>query len=519
MARPEVLTRADAGRATEPASASPKTRTTIPAFGLWFALVVFAVVTGIGIRAHTLWFDELQAWNIARASHSFGDLAHNLRYEGHPILWYLPLYALTRVTGDPHAMQVLQWTIAVATAALVLFRAPFQAGVRVALLAGYFFAFEYGVFSRSYGLGALLLVWALVCLARPAPRWVWGTVALVALACTSLPGAVLALAVVATLLLDATTRRRTCARVSATSVGIVVGVVALSCIPPSDFGDLTPGLGDSSRFGGGAAVRLASSTTAVWRALVPIPASIGEWNSTLLDHRPGGVWFEALLSVGLFVVVLTALRGHGFARRLWWIGNLGLAAFFVVVTRPEAARHAGFAFLLFVACVWFACAPPLGARAELSVGRDRALLGTVVLAVLAVQIVATVAVYPSASVNDFSRDARLASAVRSAHLEGDIVSAQDWDATTIGGYLDRDVFSLARGEDIRFLTTDTREQRGVARLNVDSVRCAAHARADQVGRPIALVVAGRIPGEQEVARNDGAVVYRIGPGSLPSTCD
>src|SRR5262245_41361569 len=149
--------------------------------GRWVALGVFALVTAFGIRAHTLWFDELQAWNIARASGSLGDLAHNLRYEGHPILWYLPLFALTRVTGNPHAMQVLQWLIAVATSALVVFRAPFRLVVRVALLAGYFLAFEYGVFSRSYGLGALLLVWALVCLGRRAPRWTWGTVALIAL--------------------------------------------------------------------------------------------------------------------------------------------------------------------------------------------------------------------------------------------------------------------------------------------------------------------------------------------------
>ena len=59
-----------------------------------------------------MWFDELQAWNIARASHSLGDLYTNLRYEGHPILWYLPLYALTRFTGNPHSMQVVQWAVA-----------------------------------------------------------------------------------------------------------------------------------------------------------------------------------------------------------------------------------------------------------------------------------------------------------------------------------------------------------------------------------------------------------------------
>src|SRR5262249_46129987 len=108
-------------------------------------LATFSVITAIGLRGHAMWFDELHAWNIARASHSVGDLSQNLRYEGHPILWYLPLFAITRFSGDPHAMQLLQWAIATGTIALVLFRAPFSVPVRVAVLAGYCFAFEYGV--------------------------------------------------------------------------------------------------------------------------------------------------------------------------------------------------------------------------------------------------------------------------------------------------------------------------------------------------------------------------------------
>ena len=120
-------------------------------------LVVAATATAVGLHAHAMWFDELQAWNIARASHSLPDLFANLRYEGHPVLWYLPLYALTRVTGDPRWMQALQLVVVVATYALVLFRSPFAVPARLAIVAGYFVAFEYGAITRSYGLGVLLL--------------------------------------------------------------------------------------------------------------------------------------------------------------------------------------------------------------------------------------------------------------------------------------------------------------------------------------------------------------------------
>jgi NADH:ubiquinone oxidoreductase subunit 6 (subunit J) len=306
--------------------------------------------------------------------------------------------------------------------------------------------------------------------------------------------------------------------VSAAVLVVTSAAVALVCIPPGDFGDLTPGLGNSSRFGSGVAIRVASSATAVWRALVPIPASVGEWNANLLDHQPGAVWVEAVLSIALFAVVLVALRERPFARRLWWVGNLGLFAFFLIVTRPEALRHAGFAFLLFVACVWFAAAPPLDERQVVRTGRDGSIIGTVVVVVLAAQILATLAVYPSASFEDFSRDAKLAQAVHDARLDGDIVSAQDWDATTIGGYLDRDVYSLARREEIHYMTTDRRQERGMAALNSQSVACAAQRRANHVGRPLALVVAGDVRGFAQLVREDGATVYRVAPGPLPARC-
>ena len=68
---------------------------------------------------------------------------NNLSFRG---FWkHLPLYVLTRFTGDPHTMQVLQWLVAVTTFALLLFRSPFPVAVRVALVGGYFFAFEYSV--------------------------------------------------------------------------------------------------------------------------------------------------------------------------------------------------------------------------------------------------------------------------------------------------------------------------------------------------------------------------------------
>jgi hypothetical protein len=43
-----------------------------------------------------MWLDELQAWLIARDSSSVIDLFKNLKYEGHPGLWHICLYLISR---------------------------------------------------------------------------------------------------------------------------------------------------------------------------------------------------------------------------------------------------------------------------------------------------------------------------------------------------------------------------------------------------------------------------------------
>jgi hypothetical protein len=63
---------------------------------------------------------------LARASRSVPDLVHHLRSEGHPAAWYLVRYGLTRLTGDPRAMQVAELVIVAGTYAVMLFASPFS---------------------------------------------------------------------------------------------------------------------------------------------------------------------------------------------------------------------------------------------------------------------------------------------------------------------------------------------------------------------------------------------------------
>src|ERR1022692_2370586 len=73
---------------------------------------VFFIIALIGILHHEMWRDELQPWLIARESHSIPQLLHNMRFEGHPILWHLMLYFITCFTNHLFYQQALHLLIA-----------------------------------------------------------------------------------------------------------------------------------------------------------------------------------------------------------------------------------------------------------------------------------------------------------------------------------------------------------------------------------------------------------------------
>ena len=81
-----------------------------------------------------MWRDELQAFTVAAASNTPLDLFAKLKYEGHPGLWHLLLWVVTRFTTDPVAMRVLHLVIALGDWVLVWRLSPFRPVGKLLLL-------------------------------------------------------------------------------------------------------------------------------------------------------------------------------------------------------------------------------------------------------------------------------------------------------------------------------------------------------------------------------------------------
>lgn len=113
---------------------------------------------------HEPWFDEAQAWAIARSGTIKEILFEIPHYDGHPPLWHLILAPFAKL-GAPYelslaAVNIFFMTLAVA---VLLFKSPFPKLIRCLLPFNFFLFYQYGVVSRPYCILVLAIFLAAAC--------------------------------------------------------------------------------------------------------------------------------------------------------------------------------------------------------------------------------------------------------------------------------------------------------------------------------------------------------------------
>ncbi|HKH43872.1 MAG TPA: hypothetical protein VKM72_04335 [Thermoanaerobaculia bacterium] len=325
------------------------------------AAVTFAFVAagGLGMLCHEMWRDELQAWLLAAQSGSLPELFHNLRYEGHPALWHLLLFAVSRITGRITgalwAMQVLHLAIAASAVFLFARNAPFSRHARALFAFGYFPLFEYGVLSRSYSLGLLLvLAFASLYPVRLSGRYLPLGIVLALLANANAYGWLLAAVLTGGLAVEVLTRaevrrdlrvREALLAAGIWGAGAALGV--LQMLPPADGG-----------FAGRGTLawepeKLLLTLSSVAYAYFPLPNVGGDavWNSLLLWRLPPAL--SALLGAAAVTGLAVRLSRSRVAFVAYLTGTLALLVF-TYVFYFGWLRHHGHHFILAIGCLWLA---------------------------------------------------------------------------------------------------------------------------------------------------------------------
>lgn len=397
----------------------------------------FVAAGGLGMLRHEMWRDELQAWLLAAGSESLPELFHHLRYEGHPALWHLLLFAVSRITGALWAMQALHLAIAAAAVFLFACNAPFSRRARALFAFGYFPLFEYGVISRSYSLGLLLvLAFASLYPRRLSRGYLSLGIVLALLANANAYGWILAAVLAGGLAVEILTRSEIRQALSVREVLISLGIWAagaalavLQMLPPQDGGFA----GRSSWSLAWNPEKLLRTLASVAQAYLPLPNVGGDavWSTLLLWRLPPAL--SALLGVAAVAGLAVRLRRSPVALSAYLGGTLALLVF-TYVFYFGWLRHHGHHFILAIGCLWLARRDE---RWEEATEPRRDLLPVLWLTV---QMIAGLTLWGLDLLLPFSNAQAVARLLRDAPLP--VAASPDYLGTPVSGYLGRPLYYL-----------------------------------------------------------------------------
>jgi hypothetical protein len=314
---------------------------------------IFAFLSLFGILHHEIWLDEAQHWLLARDSNSLADLWKNTRYEGHPLLWNLILYGITRFTYDPLWMQLAHWSISVIAVAVFIFSSPLPRRWNVLFVFGYFMLFEYTMLSRNYSL--LILFFFLSLRFYVSSRYIMLGISLFLLSNTHLFGLIMAgwLAIII-LLFDTFNDQLPVAESRSRKLALFIflagALLSLAQISPPGDSPFLPSI--STLFSHTGIERLLA---VFLKAFFPIPDIFNYhfWNSNILTGM------SKILAGIVSVVVIFVTVGIAADSRKSLILFLGtsISIIAVVITLypasiVQASRHFGLIFIVLIGSIW-----------------------------------------------------------------------------------------------------------------------------------------------------------------------
>ncbi len=121
--------------------------------------VIFSIMLCVVNYFHEPWFDEAQAWQIARCASLKEILFEIPHYEGHPALWHLMLFIPAKLGFSYELTLKILSIVAIGLSGwLIIFFSPFPKIIRYLLPFHYFVFYQNGVISRPYGYMTLALL-------------------------------------------------------------------------------------------------------------------------------------------------------------------------------------------------------------------------------------------------------------------------------------------------------------------------------------------------------------------------
>lgn len=408
---------------------------------LYVLTSLFFVVSFIGILHHELWLDEAHHWLLSRDSETLMHLIKNTRYEGHPILWNILLYIITRFTLNPFWMQFLHILTSTSVVFLFLRKAPFSLIFKTLFIFGYFMIFEYNLISRNYILGILFLFLACSVFKNRDKKFILLSIYLALAANVHLIFCVITFALFLTLQLENFQNKQLLKKTSIIGsfifgIGLLIAIIQI--IPPDDSLFLIRitkmPLGE----------KFIKGFISLFKGLIIIPdfRTIHFWNSNLLlnINKP----FAAILGLLVYIIPLLLFFKNKKTLFFVYIALFGTQIYFFT-TQIGATRYDGMTYLIIIIALWIENYYPIDnyklkdflTSLKLTLFRKQ-----VVYCILIIQFCSGIYAYSMDLVYPFSSAKETIEFTKKNSCQGTEIISLNCEGTSLSAYLEKKIYFL-----------------------------------------------------------------------------
>lgn len=324
---------------------------------------LFFIIAFIGILNHEMWRDELLIWLFARDSNSLPELFVNTNTEGHPMIWYVLVFLISKLTGTPFFMQLFNLLLGTASVFVILKFAPFPKIQKTLLCFSYFILYEYTIISRSYALEFLFIFIFCALYEKRKNNYTWLSIILFLLSNTNLYGTIIAACLGLTLILELIWGNYLPDNSVRFNYKILLFVFIFLLGVASGLGTviyqvMVDGYFSSSMAGTDPVKNLqwfSKNIAVVFYAFFPIPNFYDAhfWNTNILMSLNDDLKLSLniFLSLLLYIAALLIFIRKPLLFILFFLASLTMWILIAFIWHGQL-RHHGHIFLLFIICCW-----------------------------------------------------------------------------------------------------------------------------------------------------------------------
>ena len=431
-------------------------------------ILIFFILSFIGILNHEMWRDETQAWLLPRDSSNLIDLYQNLKYEGHPGLWHLCLFLITKFTHNPFFMQFFHILISTASVYIFVKKSPFNIIEKTLFTFSYFSLFEYNLISRNYNL-ALLLVFIFCYLFTCKNRnYILEFLSLAFLANTNIYGLIICLCLSITLIIDTVRLYKTGKYQpdKKLAVNLTIGLIILFIgiglsifqLFPAAVQDTTKdiqqNIGEETVFSIFDFIlimlrRLGYAVRAIWYSYIPIPNFLEYhfWSKNIIYGNHFLIFIASFISL-LLILFSTLIFIDKPLALLFYLSATSGVLIFSWLKFQGTLRHHGNLFIIFLASIWisrcFRASYDIPKRFYKFASYLKKNQKIIITSILVIQVLSGIYAYSMDLIYPFSKSKAAANYIKQSGLEESFILAdKNTIVSPISAYANVKIYYLA----------------------------------------------------------------------------